>query len=413
MGHERTLLLITYEFPFGSGETFLEAELPIVARRFDKVIVVPSRSAWSPKEIVGPHREIPSNVHVMHTCKLKSPDFLKILVTATKIMLLSDFAQSRGRVFSRKMIAFLWTIRSSIKASIFYHFLDRLVFGTHMEVSLGYSYWMSDSALAFAILKQQNKLNNYVVRCHGGDLYDYVQPAGKKLFNLLIFSTAKAVVPISLDGVNTLRSYGLQESRIALHRLGVKLPNLVSNYKSEKKIRIVSCSNIIPVKRVDLIAKSLAHMQRPFEWFHFGDGSGLAEVKSYVSQFQDHGVAKFFGRVPNSHVLEFYKNHYIDLFINVSASEGVPVSIMEALSFGIPCIVTDVGGSAEIVDDSCGRILDKNFSENDLINAINSILKLTQSKKIKMRESARLRAELMCDANKNFSDFSDWISDTI
>ena len=47
---------------------------------------------------------------------------------------------------------------------------------------------------------------------------------------------------------------------------------------------------------------------------------------------------------------------HIDLFINTSSSEGVPVSIMEALSVGIPIIATDVGGTKEIVTKTTARI---------------------------------------------------------
>ena len=44
----------------------------------------------------------------------------------------------------------------------------------------------------------------------------------------------------------------------------------------------------------------------------------------------------------------------VDLFLTVSANEGIPVSIMEAQSFGIPVIATDVGGISEIVNNVNG-----------------------------------------------------------
>ena len=46
-----------------------------------------------------------------------------------------------------------------------------------------------------------------------------------------------------------------------------------------------------------------------------------------------------------------------DLFVNMSLSEGIPVSIMEAISFGIPIIATNVGGNAEIVNDETGVLI--------------------------------------------------------
>jgi len=45
------------------------------------------------------------------------------------------------------------------------------------------------------------------------------------------------------------------------------------------------------------------------------------------------------------------------LFINTSSSEGIPVSMMEAQSFGIPILAMDVGGVREIVGPQTGRLL--------------------------------------------------------
>ncbi|MFR4320263.1 MAG: glycosyltransferase [Blautia massiliensis (ex Durand et al. 2017)] len=43
--------------------------------------------------------------------------------------------------------------------------------------------------------------------------------------------------------------------------------------------------------------------------------------------------------------------------MNVSSSEGIPVSIMEATSFGIPGIATDAGGTKEIIRDKENGVL--------------------------------------------------------
>ena len=59
-----------------------------------------------------------------------------------------------------------------------------------------------------------------------------------------------------------------------------------------------------------------------------------------------------------------------DLFMNVSSSEGLPVSIMEAFSFGIPALVTAVGGNPEIVQEGAGILLDENPSINSITQNI-------------------------------------------
>lgn len=56
-----------------------------------------------------------------------------------------------------------------------------------------------------------------------------------------------------------------------------------------------------------------------------------------------------------------------DLFVNMSLSEGIPVSIMEAISFGIPIIATNVGGNAEIVNDETGVLIPVNIDQAALM----------------------------------------------
>ena len=76
------------------------------------------------------------------------------------------------------------------------------------------------------------------------------------------------------------------------------------------------------------------------------------------------------GNLENTEVFNFYKDNQIDVFINTSSSEGIPVSIMEAQSFGVPVIATDVGGTKEIVNSKNGFFLSSNPSNDEIASAI-------------------------------------------
>ena len=71
----------------------------------------------------------------------------------------------------------------------------------------------------------------------------------------------------------------------------------------------------------------------------------------------------------------------VDLFCNVSEYEGVPISIMEAMAYGIPCLATHVGGVSEIVNCQTGILIEKNSSANQIKNYIVTFLHLSQEKK--------------------------------
>ena len=46
-----------------------------------------------------------------------------------------------------------------------------------------------------------------------------------------------------------------------------------------------------------------------------------------------------------------------DVYANSSISEGVSLTILEAMAAGLPVVATRVGGTPEIVDDTCGRLV--------------------------------------------------------
>lgn len=58
----------------------------------------------------------------------------------------------------------------------------------------------------------------------------------------------------------------------------------------------------------------------------------------------------------------------------MSLSEGIPVSIMEAISFGIPIIATNVGGNAEIVNDETGVLIPVNIDQAAFNETVSDIM---------------------------------------
>lgn len=118
----------------------------------------------------------------------------------------------------------------------------------------------------------------------------------------------------------------------------------------------------------------------------------------------------FRGAVPNEVVMEHYRSTRVDLLVNVSDSEGIPVSIMEAMSFGIPAAATPVGGTPELVQDAFnGYLLDKKDVPHSLSSVIERIAAMTDDDLTTLRSRARATWEQSFNAETNYPVFYDTI----
>lgn len=120
-----------------------------------------------------------------------------------------------------------------------------------------------------------------------------------------------------------------------------------------------------------MILKSLLLIpDRPIQWTHIGGGKGFNALQQQLQQLPANLTVHLTGAITNREVIGHYLHHPVDIFVNVSASEGLPVSIMEAISFNIPVIATNVGGTNEIVTSESGVLLDPHFSAQELADQI-------------------------------------------
>jgi glycosyltransferase involved in cell wall biosynthesis len=165
--------------------------------------------------------------------------------------------------------------------------------------------------------------------------------------------------------------------------MGIPDPGFLTKASEDGVFRIVSCAIIRPVKRVDLLLEGIAEAacQRPdlrFEWHHFGN-SEVAGVREELQARADESLpanARAFlpGYNSQQELFRYYREEPVDVFVNISVSEGTPVSAMEAASCGIPIIATAVGGNKELVSAESGFLLDPYPTAKEIAGAFFSII---------------------------------------
>ena len=386
------LIIYTSLFPFSKmSESFLLPEINEASNDFELTIVPVNKH-----EI---RRQLSNNVKLdTSLCDRSFFRNLKAFVDCFSL-------------FSIKQICWRHVV-SSLKylyaANLVYSDLLKRT-GTNRQ-TVFYSYWLSYAPIAFAKYKLANPStkNVFISRAHGSDVYASLVGAYYPAREL-IMNTLDRIFFISAHGMNYMSNqYPTCINRFVLSRLGVP-DNYCELNQEDSTIRLVSCSSIIPLKRVDLIYRTLrsfayTHNKYHIEWTHIGDGPLYNDLKNEVEE-HDHPylVVHLKGICDNAEILDYYKTQKFHAFINLSTSEGIPVSIMEAISSGIPVIANDVGGVGEIVNSSTGVLLKPGFSQGDFDIALESILDNNDA----LSHSAHEFYLSHFDAKKNFREFYD------
>lgn len=278
-----------------------------------------------------------------------------------------------------------------------------------------YSWWSSNHAYGAARAAAESGVPS-VSRIHGYELYPEQDRLGRIPFQHSGLAGIGSVYSVSRAGADYLSAtYPDVAPRVQVAYLGVDCATGPGGPSTDGTFRILSCSSCVPIKRVDLLASSLVrllqdHPDLHFTWTHIGDGPTLGDVQRTVNA--QPGLAErctFTGFMPSSDVRELMASEPFDVFVNVSSSEGLPVTLMEAASSGIPMIATAIGGNPEIVDDSCGRLLPANPTAEQVAEALLAFSRVPPSARQELREGSRARWADRFSAERNYAQFGEFL----
>lgn len=402
----RTIILITGRFPYRPGEEFLEAELPYLAAQFDRVVIVPG-------VISGTPREVPPRVEI--ETGLASASSIRILGKLSCIArhpLLCVNAIIRGAV---SPFAIRRAISTAYEASVHKEWFSSYL-THHVNVSesvLFYSYWTTIPILG-ARLAGNGRQNvvGIVARAHRFDLY--VEECGDTNwpFHEKILRSLDRLFIVSEHGLRYLTSrYPWMVARAGVSRLGVDDFGVTEHLGAPNAFVVCSCAYLNPVKRIDLLIRALDSVGREnpatnIRWHHFGDGPLRFELEELAhSILPKNVIATFYGNTTNAQIRSFYRENFVNVFVNTSSSEGVPVSIMEAQCAAIPVIATAVGGTPELVNASNGLLLPESPGVVDVAAAIGAAIN-EPHRWLDKRKESRQTWQTMSDATKNYSHFA-------
>ncbi len=159
------------------------------------------------------------------------------------------------------------------------------------------------------------------------------------------------------------------DNKIIKIHLGVKIPEEITfriNTSNNEPLNIIWPANFLPVKGHLIFLegfKSLSESNFPYKLLLAGDGPLRKEIENKISQLGIEENVSLLGYVPHSNLIELYKFQKVDIAVLPSTYEGIPVSLMEAMSYNIPVISTDVGGVNELIGGGHGVLIPANDVE--------------------------------------------------
>lgn len=491
----KRLVLFSNTFPYGKGETFLADELPFVAAEFESVIIYPLFKAAE------------SSLHLPENVEVQAPllDFEdKDRRSLLHAGLLNVFPFTWNRVKGFPLKEFWQRVllgkhiplvgeqkRASLRKRIwiYYNYLfiykairaDRkrweAIVSTCALADIVYFYWGDKSAMTAPILKKELSeictiVPKICARLHGSDLYEGAK--GYLPLREEIYAALDLAAVDSEHGCSYIRdNYIAQPGEVRACFMGSIKPMLSTeachglpdgkggfilahgnNEHTHTVLRLVSCSNVIELKRVDLIFRSItAILENPqllsklrlagyskISWTHFGSGNLMEDLQRSVLNLDSETLqVHLMGQTPHAQVLKYYEEVGGDLFLLLSRTEGVPISLMEALSYSIPIAATAVGGVPEIFEDrpqvskeskgaegakdqknadddfnfkrtSIGYLMNASPRIEDIVEAILDYATLPQNAKAQMAAAAFARWQNRWDGTKNYRSFAQLLS---
>lgn len=163
--------------------------------------------------------------------------------------------------------------------------------------------------------------------------------------------------------------------RFVVNPVGFELPSLRRKERGDE-LRLLSVGRLVPWKRIDLALSALARLRR-YRWRFdvVGDGEARGSLERQASQLGLDERVQFHGFQPN--LSGWYDQ--ADLFLFPSELEGLGFVMLEAMSYGVPCLairadlVNSWNANAEIITHGKDGLLTD--SEDGYFRQLESVLR--------------------------------------
>ena len=164
------------------------------------------------------------------------------------------------------------------------------------------------------------------------------------------------------------------KNKIEIINNGVFIPEENTNIFTNDQINITIVSRLVSHKNIEKIIRAISDLNSPLINLNIiGDGPELNQLQKISLESNNKDNIIFHGKLNRDDINHIFLKS--DIYIQASNYEGLPHSLLEAMSYGIPVLCTPVGECKEILgNEDRGYILDLPVSKNNIKSKISEII---------------------------------------
>ena len=164
------------------------------------------------------------------------------------------------------------------------------------------------------------------------------------------------------------------KNKIEIINNGVFIPEENTNIFTNDQINITIVSRLVSHKNIKKIIRAISDLNDPLIYLNIiGDGPELNQLQKISLESNNKDNIIFHGKLNRDDINHIFLKS--DIYIQASNYEGLPHSLLEAMSYGIPVLCTPVGECKEILgNEDRGYIIDLPVSKNNIKSKISEII---------------------------------------
>lgn len=374
------LVFITDTYPLGgiTEQAFIKPEIEPLAAAFDRVFIMPVNSGiLSGIFSAFPDQSLPANVTVSRTL-LSAPSAAAKAISILHPRAIEALAADASHLPNLKALRHLMAFSAYVL-----HYrrkLARWIKQQHINIhdTVFYTFWFEAATAALATIPGLK----IITRAHGHDIYDFkpnfISPYWRRLSLRKIIGVRTA----SKSGADYIRhKFPQYAGKIATRYLGSPAP-LTPNpdaKSTDAPLVLLNCSRLAEGKGVELqieLIKEWARRNpsRLIHWLCIGGGPLEWKIRDSTNNLPANLTVEMTGAMNNENVHKLLSTRHIDASLLLSESEGLPIAMVEALSYGIPIITTPAGGLSEITAQSDGLLLSTRLTPEEFCTKMDDFI---------------------------------------